>query len=116
MKIQISAGDQRFTATLSDSAAGRDLIAQLPLTIEMADHGSVEKTGPLPSPSPSTANQTVLIPTLGMSGTTPPATTSSSTTATSRTSPASWSSVAWTATRLSGSRTWVVPSPRPCGD
>lgn len=50
MKIQITIGDQRFQATLSDSAAGRDLIAQLPLTIEMADHGSVEKTGALPSP------------------------------------------------------------------
>jgi len=50
MKIQITVGDQRFQATLSDSAAGRDLAAQLPLTIEMIDHGSVEKTGPLPLP------------------------------------------------------------------
>jgi hypothetical protein len=50
MKIQIAIGDQRFQATIFDSAAGRDLIAQLPLTINMIDHGSVEKTGPLPSP------------------------------------------------------------------
>jgi hypothetical protein len=50
MKIQITIGDQRMQATIFDSAAGRDLIAQLPLTIEMTDHGSVEKTGPLPSP------------------------------------------------------------------
>nr|MDT0665149.1 cyclophilin-like fold protein [Micromonospora sp. DSM 115978] len=50
MKIQIAINDQRFQATIFDSAAGRDLIAQLPLTIDMTDHGSVEKTGPLPSP------------------------------------------------------------------
>jgi hypothetical protein len=56
MKIQIAIGDQRFAATIFDSAAGRDLIAQLPLTIDMTDHGSVEKTGPLPSPL-STAGQ-----------------------------------------------------------
>jgi hypothetical protein len=56
MKISITIGDQRFSATLSDSATGRDLIAQLPLTIDMTDHGSVEKTGPLPVPL-STAGQ-----------------------------------------------------------
>jgi hypothetical protein len=50
MKIQITIGDQRFQATLTDSAAGRDLITQLPLTLKMVDHGSVEKTGPLPAP------------------------------------------------------------------
>jgi hypothetical protein len=50
MRIQIAIGDQRFTATIFDSAAGRDLIAQLPLNIDMTDHGSVEKTGPLPAP------------------------------------------------------------------
>ncbi|MEJ3742677.1 cyclophilin-like fold protein [Actinomycetes bacterium KLBMP 9797] len=50
MKIQITIGSQRFQATIFDSAAGSDLIAQLPLTIDMTDHGSVEKTGPLPAP------------------------------------------------------------------
>jgi hypothetical protein len=50
MKIQITIGNERLRATMFDSAAGRDLIAQLPLTIDMTDHGSVEKTGPLPSP------------------------------------------------------------------
>jgi len=50
MKIQITIGNQHLQATIFDSAAGRDLIAQLPLTIDMTDHGSVEKTGPLPSP------------------------------------------------------------------
>src|SRR5215207_9182138 len=50
MKIQITIGDQRFHATVFDSPAGRDLIGQLPLTVDMIDHGTVEKTGPLPSP------------------------------------------------------------------
>ena len=50
MRIEISISGQRFTATLDDSAASRDLMAQLPLTVQMVDHGGVEKTGPLPSP------------------------------------------------------------------
>ncbi len=50
MRIDITIGEQRFQATLSDSAAARDLVAQLPVTIDMADHGGVEKTGALPSP------------------------------------------------------------------
>jgi len=50
MRIQITIGEQRFDATLAESAAARDLIGQLPVTIDMIDHGQVEKTGPLPSP------------------------------------------------------------------
>jgi hypothetical protein len=50
MRIEIGIGTQQFEATLDDSAASRDLIAQLPLTLDMSDHGGVEKTGPLTSP------------------------------------------------------------------
>ena len=50
MKINITIGEERFQATLSDSAAARDLVSQLPVTIDMTDHGGVEKTGALPSP------------------------------------------------------------------
>ncbi|MGO4362710.1 cyclophilin-like fold protein [Terrabacter sp. RAF57] len=51
MKIVITLGGQRLGATLDDdSAAARDLLAQLPVTVDMVDHGGVEKTGPLPSP------------------------------------------------------------------
>ncbi|MBW8732592.1 MAG: hypothetical protein JF622_16950 [Terrabacter sp.] len=50
VKIVITLGGQRLGATLDDSAAARDLIAQLPVTVDMVDHGGVEKTGPLPSP------------------------------------------------------------------
>ena len=49
MRITIAIGEQRFQATLSDSAAARDLVVQLPVTIDMTDHGGVEKTGALPS-------------------------------------------------------------------
>ncbi|MFD1505060.1 hypothetical protein FE374_10390 [Georgenia yuyongxinii] len=50
MKVQITIGNQHFQATLAESAAARDLVAQLPVSIDMTDHGGVEKTGPLPSP------------------------------------------------------------------
>jgi hypothetical protein len=50
MNIQIAIGDQTFAATLRDSPAARDVVAQLPVTVEMTDHGGVEKTGPLPDP------------------------------------------------------------------
>jgi hypothetical protein len=50
MRIQITLGDQRLSGTLGTSAATRDLIDQLPVTIEMTDHGGVEKTGRLPAP------------------------------------------------------------------
>ncbi|WP_246136177.1 cyclophilin-like fold protein [Knoellia locipacati] len=50
MRITISIGDEQLSATLTDSAAARDLLAQLPVTVEMVDHGGVEKTGPLPEP------------------------------------------------------------------
>ena len=50
MNIQITIGDQTLGGTLQDTPAVRDLLAQLPLTVEMADHEGVEKTGPLPGP------------------------------------------------------------------
>jgi hypothetical protein len=50
MNIQITIGDQIFTAELQESPAAHDLLAQLPVTVEMVDHGGVEKTGPLPGP------------------------------------------------------------------
>lgn len=50
MRIVITLGDKRFGALLRDSAASRDLLRQLPVTVDMVDHGGGEKTGPLPSP------------------------------------------------------------------
>ena len=57
MQIHIHVGDQLFTATVEDTPAGRDLLAQLPQTIEMSDHGGVEKTGPLRALSALTDNR-----------------------------------------------------------
>ena len=50
MQIEIRVGHARFTATVDDTPAGRDLVAQLPQTVEMSDHGGVEKTGQLRAP------------------------------------------------------------------
>ena len=50
LTISVTVNSQRFTAKLDDSAASRDLLAQLPQPVEMSDHGGVEKTGPLRSP------------------------------------------------------------------
>ena len=50
MMINITVEGHRFQATLVESAAAKDLLAQLPVTVDMVDHGEVEKTGPLPSP------------------------------------------------------------------
>lgn len=50
MQIRITVGEDTFSADLHDSAASRDLLAQLPTTVQMRDHGGVEKTGRLPGP------------------------------------------------------------------
>lgn len=50
MEIRITVDGQPFQGTLVDSPAARDLVVQLPATIDMRDHGGVEKTGRLPSP------------------------------------------------------------------
>ncbi|CUR61862.1 conserved exported hypothetical protein [metagenome] len=50
MQLDITIGQQHFIATLDESAAAQDLLAQLPVTLDMVDHGGVEKTGPLPQP------------------------------------------------------------------
>lgn len=49
MRIDITIDGETFGVTLDGSAASRDLVAQLPLEVQMSDHGGVEKTGPLPS-------------------------------------------------------------------
>ena len=49
-QLTITVTGQRLTATLDDSPAAADLLAQLPVTVDMTDHGGVEKTGRLPGP------------------------------------------------------------------
>ncbi|SDP68476.1 Cyclophilin-like [Pedococcus dokdonensis] len=50
MQIDIRVGNEHFIATLTDTPAADDLMAQLPQTVRMSDHGGVEKTGPLRAP------------------------------------------------------------------
>jgi hypothetical protein len=49
-RLEIRAGEVRLVATLRDTAAARDLRAQLPARLTMRDHSGVEKTGTLESP------------------------------------------------------------------
>ncbi len=46
--IRITFGATEITARLEDTATGRDLAGQLPLTLSFRDHDEVEKTAPLP--------------------------------------------------------------------
>lgn len=48
-RIRISSDWGEVTAELADNAAARELLAMLPLTIEMNDHLRQEKTGRLPA-------------------------------------------------------------------
>ncbi len=104
MQIGITISDQRFTANLDDSAAAVDLLAQLPVTVDMVDHGGVEKTGPLLGSLSLEASPRAPTPRSATSATTRPATTSPSTTATSPTSQASLCSAASTVTPRNASR------------
>lgn len=57
-RIVISSGWGRVTAEFVDNETTRDLMGQLPLTLEMRDHLRQEKTGTLPSPLPESRRQT----------------------------------------------------------
>ena len=49
-RIRIRMGDQTVAATLNNSEAARDLVAMLPVSIQMRDHLRREKTGRIPKP------------------------------------------------------------------
>jgi hypothetical protein len=48
--IRITVAGQTVTGELNDSSTARDLIAQLPITVELSDFNGVEKVGELPRP------------------------------------------------------------------
>jgi hypothetical protein len=48
MKIRIDADGRRVTATLDDTAAARDFISLLPLTLTLDDYNRTEKISDLP--------------------------------------------------------------------
>jgi hypothetical protein len=49
-KILIALGDRTFIAQLADNPTARDLVAQLPLTLQFRDFNRVEKIAELPRP------------------------------------------------------------------
>ena len=109
MDIELTIGDDTFSATLDDSAAGRDLLTQLPVTLEMGDLGSVEKTGALPSPLSLEGNRPVPTQTWATSASTRRTTTLSSITATRPSSPASSCWAGSATARPRPSRQWRAP-------
>ncbi|WP_328856616.1 cyclophilin-like fold protein [Williamsia herbipolensis] len=64
-RLVIDAGGVRLTAVLRDTAVARDVVSQLPVTIEMSDHGGVEKTGRLPRALSTTAEPSGADPDVG---------------------------------------------------
>jgi len=48
MKILLKTASETLTATLSDTPTARDLVAQLPLTLDLSDYASTEKIATLP--------------------------------------------------------------------
>jgi len=48
MKIRLTIGGQAFGATLQDSAASRDFLSLLPLSLSLQDYASTEKIADLP--------------------------------------------------------------------
>ena len=48
MKIRITIGEKVVTATLTDSAAARDFVSLLPLTLTLEDYAKTEKISDLP--------------------------------------------------------------------
>jgi hypothetical protein len=48
MKIRIDVDDARLTATLDDTAAARDFVSLLPLTLTLEDYNRTEKISDLP--------------------------------------------------------------------
>lgn len=49
MKIRIRTGGTEMTATLHESRAAREFLAQLPLTLTLEDYAGTEKISMLPS-------------------------------------------------------------------
>ncbi len=48
VKIKITLGDKKFTATMNDSSAARDFMTLLPLTLTLEDYSNTEKISYLP--------------------------------------------------------------------
>jgi hypothetical protein len=56
-RMWMTIGERRFAVTLTDNAAARAFVAQLPLTLDMSDLNGNEKHGDLPKPLPANASR-----------------------------------------------------------
>ena len=56
-RMWMTVGDRRFPITLSNNAAARAFVAQLPLTLEMAELNGNEKHAELPKALPAKASR-----------------------------------------------------------
>ncbi|WP_197464568.1 cyclophilin-like fold protein [Marinomonas aquimarina] len=64
-EIRVIAGDQVIHASLNDSSASRDFLAQLPLQIELSDYHSTEKIAYLPKALSTTGMPKAMDPEVG---------------------------------------------------
>ena len=55
--MSMTVGERRFAITLSDNASARELAAQLPLTLDMAELNGNEKHAELPKALPAQATR-----------------------------------------------------------
>ena len=58
--MKITAGDHTFTAVLADNSSAealKELLAEVPLTIDMRDYASMEKVGPIGTSLPTNDEQ-----------------------------------------------------------
>jgi hypothetical protein len=56
-RMWMTAGERRFAITLTDNAAARAFVGQLPLTLEMSELNGNEKHADLPKPLPANASR-----------------------------------------------------------
>ncbi|MCU1350496.1 MAG: hypothetical protein JWO56_3526 [Acidobacteria bacterium] len=65
MNILISSDGRTITATLADNATSRELVALLPLTLELEDYASTEKIAYLPKPLSTAGAPAAMTPRAG---------------------------------------------------
>ena len=99
--IRITVDDQVITARLADNPTAQDLVAQLPLTLNIRDFNRQEKVAKLPRPLTMEGVPAGDDPEINDLGYYAPSATSSSTTATSATS------TALSASAASAAKTWT---------
>ncbi|CCH07538.1 cyclophilin-like fold protein [Achromobacter xylosoxidans] len=65
MNIQLTVNGQVLSATLEDSAAARDFLALLPLTLDLEDYAATEKIAQLPKKLSTAGTPEGMTPSIG---------------------------------------------------